>query len=147
MISDRVEYLTEQLINSLKKSTELESKLIANVTALFFMQLSESNDELFLQFRDVLLPTIRDESKTSSTRKYYTQTLGLLGFIACEEIATTLELMKTFEILFSSSYLSSDGITPILAHDLQELHTAALSSWTLLASTLPNNVAHEILRM
>lgn len=146
-ISNRIEYLTEQLLNSLKKTTEIESKLITNVTALFFIQLGEPNDELFLQFRDVLLPTVRDESKPSSIRKYFIRTLGLLCFISCEEISTTVELMKTFEQIFSSSYLSSDGTTPILPHDLQELHTASLTSWTLLASTLPNNIAHEILRI
>jgi len=54
--------------------------------------------------------------------------------------------MKNLEIIFSRSYLSYDGTSPILNHDLQELNAAALSSWCLLASTVPNNLAHELIR-
>ncbi len=54
--------------------------------------------------------------------------------------------MKIFEIIFSRSYLSDDGISPILNHEIQELSTAALASWSLLASTLSNNRAHELIR-
>lgn len=55
--------------------------------------------------------------------------------------------MKTFDTLFSQAYLSSDGTSPILPHEIQELNTAALASWTLLASTLPNNLTHDLIRM
>lgn len=55
--------------------------------------------------------------------------------------------MQILEKIFSQSYLSEDGSSPILPHDIQELSTAALASWTLLASTLPTNLAHELIRM
>lgn len=58
----------------------------------------------------------------------------------------TVELMKTLETIFSRSYLLQDGSSPIINHDLQELHAAALSSWCLLISTMPNNIAHELIR-
>ncbi len=54
--------------------------------------------------------------------------------------------MKNFEIIFSRSYLSDDGTSPILNHEIQELSTAALTSWCLLASTLPNNLTHDLIR-
>jgi hypothetical protein len=54
--------------------------------------------------------------------------------------------MKILEIIFSRSYLSYDGTSPILNHDLQELNAAALSSWCLLATTMPNNFTHELIR-
>jgi hypothetical protein len=55
--------------------------------------------------------------------------------------------MKSLEMIFSASYLLGDGTVPIVARDLQELHTAALSSWCLLMSTMPNNHAHDLIRM
>lgn len=55
--------------------------------------------------------------------------------------------MKSLETIFSSSYLSDDQTSPILNHDIQELSTAALSSWTLLISTMPTNITHELIRM
>jgi hypothetical protein len=54
--------------------------------------------------------------------------------------------MKSLEIIFSRSYLLDDGTSPIINHDLQELHTAALASWCLLISTMPNNITHDLIR-
>ncbi|CAF3484153.1 unnamed protein product [Rotaria sp. Silwood1] len=146
LVSSRSENLIEQLINCLRKSNEIEGQLSAIVTSLFIIQLGESNDELFIKFRDVIMPILRDESKSSLLRKNYAKAIGIICFVACEDISATLELMKALEIIFSRSYLHGDGTIPILNHDLQELHTAALSSWCLLTSTMPNNITHELIR-
>lgn len=145
-VSNRIESLTEQLITSLRKGNESEGKLAAIVTSLFFIQLGQPDDDLFIKFRDAILPTLRDETKPLSIRKNYAQTIGIICFIASEDLSTTDELMKIFEIIFSRSYLSDDGISPILNHEIQELSTAALASWCLLASTLSNTRAHELIR-
>lgn len=55
--------------------------------------------------------------------------------------------MKTLENIFSKSYILGDGSVPIVARNLQELHTAALASWCLLLSTMPNNQAHDLIRL
>jgi hypothetical protein len=55
--------------------------------------------------------------------------------------------MKALETIFSKSCLLKDGTVPIVTRDLQELHTAALSSWCFLLSTLPNNYAHDMIRL
>lgn len=59
----------------------------------------------------------------------------------------TVELMKTLETIFSESYLNDDQTSPILNHELQDLHAAALFSWCLLFTTMPTNLAHELIRM
>lgn len=64
----RLEGLTEVLISSLRKGAETEGKLAAMVTSLFFVQLGEPNDELYQQYRDVILPVVRDETKPASMR-------------------------------------------------------------------------------
>ena len=61
----RSESLTDQLITCLRKGNESEAKLAAIVTSLFLIQLGESNDELFIKFRDVMMPILRDETKIS----------------------------------------------------------------------------------
>lgn len=55
--------------------------------------------------------------------------------------------MKLLETIFSASYVSNDNTTPNVTRELQELHTAALSSWCLLLSTMPNNHAHDLIRL
>jgi hypothetical protein len=65
----RIESLTEQLIASLRKGNESESKLAATVTSLFFIQLGQPDDDLFIKFRDAFVPTLRDETKPLSIRK------------------------------------------------------------------------------
>lgn len=147
LVDSRREILTETLLNSLKKSSGLEGKLASIVTSLFFVQLGESNDEFYQRFRDVLLPTLRDSTKSSSIRANFAQTIGLICFISSEDINATFELMKIFESIFSKSYLSDDGTSPILVRSEQELHAAALASWCLLFSTMPNNLAHELIRL
>ncbi len=69
LVSNRYINLTEQLITSLRKGNESEGKLAAIVTSLFLIQLGESDDELFIKFRDAILPTLRDETKSPSIRK------------------------------------------------------------------------------
>lgn len=54
--------------------------------------------------------------------------------------------MKSLEAIFAKSYLLQDGTSPIVTRDLQELHTAALSSWCLLFSTMPSGHAHDLIR-
>ncbi|UJR08802.1 hypothetical protein I4U23_013057 [Adineta vaga] len=147
LVSNRIENLIDQLITCLRKGNESEGKLAAIVTSLVFIQLGEADDEFFQKFRDALMPTLRDETKCLSVRKSYTQTIGIICFISCEDISSTFELMKILETIFSHSYLSEDRTSPIINHDLQELHTAALSSWCLLASSLPNNLAHDLIRI
>ncbi len=68
-ISNRVESLTEQLITSLRRGSESEGKLAAIVTSLVFVQLGQPDDDLFIKFRDAILPTLRDETKPLSIRK------------------------------------------------------------------------------
>jgi len=68
-INYRTENLTEQLITSLRKGNESEGKLTAIVASLFLIQLGEPDDELFIKFRDAILPILRDETKSSSIRK------------------------------------------------------------------------------
>ena len=55
--------------------------------------------------------------------------------------------MKALESVFAQSYPSTDGATTAVTHEQQELHTAALFSWTLLFSTMPNNYAHDLIRL
>jgi hypothetical protein len=64
----RSENLIEQLITCLKKGYESEGKLAAIVTSLVCIQLGEPNDELYIKFRDAIMPILRDETKSSSLR-------------------------------------------------------------------------------
>lgn len=147
LVGSRLEGLTEVLISSLRKGAETEGKLAAMVTSLLFVQLGEPNDELYQQYRDVILPVVRDETKPASMRASYAQAIGLICFISSEDINTTVELMKTLENIYSNSYLLSDGTSPIVNRPLQELHTAALASWCLLLSTMPDGYAHDFIRL
>jgi hypothetical protein len=87
----RSESLIEQLIPSLKKGNESEGKLAAIVTSLVCIQLGEPNDELFLKFRDALMPILRDETASASLRTSYAQAMGFVCFIASEEISVRIE--------------------------------------------------------
>lgn len=66
----RSDDLTEQLVACLKRSNESEGKLAAIATSLFMIQIGETSDELYLKFRDTIVPILRDESKAPAIRKH-----------------------------------------------------------------------------
>lgn len=66
--SSRSNSFIEQLIGCLRKGNESEGKLAALVTSLLIIQLGESDDDLFVKLRDVMLPILRDDSKPSGLR-------------------------------------------------------------------------------
>lgn len=146
-VANRTESLIELLIGCVKKGNESEGKLATIVAVQFCIQIGEPNDELYGKFRDAFLPIIRDDSQPSTLRTSCAQALGFICFITGEEISATVDLMKAFESIFAQSYPSTDGNLTTVTHEQQELHTAALFSWTLLFSTMPNNYAHDLIRI
>ena len=93
--SFRSESLVEQLIGCLRKGNESEGKLAALVTSLLIIQLGESDDELYIQLRDVMLPVLRDEAKPAALRAKVTHLLCL-----------SLSVSLTFLVLVRSSHWS-----------------------------------------
>ncbi|CAF2889655.1 unnamed protein product [Rotaria sp. Silwood2] len=146
-VTARSENIIEQLIPCVKKGNESEGKLAAIVASLFCIQLGEPNDDLYVKFREAIMPILRDETQSSSLRTSYAQAIGIICFIASEDISSSVDLMKSLETIFAKSYINNDGTVPLVTRDLQELHTAALSSWCFLLSTMPNNHAHDLIRM
>lgn len=47
-----------------------------------------------------------------------------------------INLMHQFEVIFSGSYLKGDDSIPNVTSEIGSLHSAALSSWTLLFTLL-----------
>lgn len=146
-VANRSESLTELLIGCVKKGNESEGKLATIVAVLFLTQIGEPDDEVYGKFRDAFLPIVRDDSQPAVLRTSCAQALGFICFVAGEEISATVDLMKALESVFAQSYPSTDGNTTAVTHEQQELHTAALFSWTLLFSTMPNNYAHDLIRL
>jgi hypothetical protein len=78
IFSFRIDNLSEQLIACLRKGNESEGKLAATLSSLLFVQMGESNDELYQRFRDALLPILRDATKSTSLRTHVSQYLFII---------------------------------------------------------------------
>jgi len=65
------------------------------------------------------------------------QALGLLAFVAVDEMDEIYSCMSTFESIFRLSYLKGDKTPPSVSPAHSELHLSALSSWSLLLSITP----------
>ncbi|CAF1474144.1 unnamed protein product, partial [Didymodactylos carnosus] len=146
MILSRKENIIEQLLACLKKGGEVEGRLAPHVISLFMIQLGIQDEDLYQRFHDILLTIVRDNTKPSSIRSSCAHAIGITNYIAGDDILNTYELTKSLENIFSKSYLTEDGTVAPVSNELQQLHTACLSSWGLLLTAMPDGQADDLLK-
>lgn len=122
---------------SLKKGKSGEQAAAANLATSLCIQLRGEADDMYRDIKPILITIMTDKSSSASARISVANTLGNLCFLAAPAIVEVEAVMETFERIFSTHY---SGGTDLLA-----LCTAAVSSWTLLATVLPLSRAHELL--
>jgi hypothetical protein len=109
---------------------------------LLFLQLGASpeTEEALKGVRGLLQTLMLDSSVSSKARAACANAYGLCTFIGGGEIEDQREAMKSFERVFSGSYLKGDGTPPATSPDLAAMHGAALNSWGLLLTVSSSSV-------
>lgn len=137
-IEDRKVTVMDAIEKSIRRGKGAEQVWGAKLAPLIVLQLGgeESVSKGLNQF---LLTTIQDKSVTYDARAKCCAALGLLNFLAGDDIGDLLTLMQLLENIFSGSYLRGDDKTPISVNaDAGALHAEALTAWGLLLTLIPS---------
>jgi len=122
---------------ALKRGKSNEQAAAANLATALCIQLRGEADDMYRDIKPILVTIMTDKSASSLARISVANALGHLCFLAAPAIAEVVSVMESFEQIFAT--LHSGG------PDLLALCTAALSSWTLLATVLPLSRVHDLL--
>ncbi|XP_050060715.1 interferon-related developmental regulator 2 isoform X2 [Aphis gossypii] len=123
--------ITDSIERALKKGGDNEKAAAANLASLLCIQLGamEMAENSCQELLPVLMFVANDESVPLLAREKCCLAIALLTFISCnEEIDAAMQLMRNLW----SRLLHSTTISPSIA----ALYSAALSSWSLLLSTV-----------
>ena len=125
---------------SLKKGKGTEQAAAANLATSLCIQLRGEADDMYREIKPILITIMTDRTSSPLARISVANTLGNLCFLAAPAITEVEAVMETFERIFAIHH--SGGIDCSIDWTLC---TAALSSWTLLATVLPLSRAHDLL--
>nr|XP_002122638.1 interferon-related developmental regulator 2 [Ciona intestinalis] len=133
------ETLSDALERCLRKGKGEEQALAAEVVALLCVQYGAQGDgeDVFTHFKQILTTIILDKSASLAARSKCCLVLGILAFLASDDMGQVLLCMETFDAVFRGSFLKGDKTVPTLTPAQSDLHVNALSSWALLLSITP----------
>ncbi|XP_058832588.1 interferon-related developmental regulator 2 isoform X2 [Topomyia yanbarensis] len=139
-IDDRKMTLMDAIEKSIKKGKGSEQAWAARIIPLLVIQLDGADDinELIKVLKPVLLATAQDTATSYDARAKCCMALGLLNFLASDDPGDLLPMMKSFESIFSGSYLKGDSTPSTAGVDAAALHSSALSAWALLLTQIPS---------
>lgn len=138
-IDDRKMTLMDVIEKSIKKGKGAEQAAAARIIPLLVIQLegSEEINGMINVLKPVLLATAQDGAASFDARAKCCMALGLLNFLGTDDIGDLLPLMKSFEGIFSGSYLKGDNSPSSANAEAAAMHSAALSAWALLLTLIP----------
>jgi len=128
---------------SLKKGKGGEVTSAAKLAVLLCLQLDDA-EQVFKDLKSLMVHMAQDASVAPTSRAAVVRSLAGLCFLGGGEMAEVVKMMNILEGIFSASFLRGDGSVPVHSVDMLSLHTAALSSWALLATLLSNGDAYRM---
>lgn len=135
-IEERKLTILDIVEKSIRRGKGPEQALAARIAALLLMQLGGGFD-FIKPLGQYLLTAALDKSVPCDARAKCCTALGLLNFLGSDDIGDLIQLMGTFETIFSGSYMKGDQSPTSASGDASALHSAALSAWGLLLTLIP----------
>ncbi|OQS06176.1 hypothetical protein THRCLA_01763 [Thraustotheca clavata] len=121
---DNYDTLQSNALHLLRRPSSNEGVLGVHVLALIALMLGENEDSFYKQIKGPLQLLVKNEGQPEEVRAKALEVLGTTCFVCSGDQDNTLEILQFCEALFGDA---SNAVT-----------TAALDTWGLLASTLPN---------
>nr|CAG4641088.1 EOG090X0ARF [Eulimnadia texana] len=131
----------------LKKGRGAEQESSAKLGFLLCLQLGPTNDSeaIFREQKPVITTIMEDPTASPSVRAQCCTTLGLCSFLLGHDLVEVQQTMTAFENIFSASYPRGPEATlPSHSPEVLRLHSAALSSWSLLMTLLSARQIHAM---
>lgn len=136
-LEDRKVTIVDCIEKCIRRGKGAEQIYGSKLAPLLVLQLG-GDDTISKTLNHFLLITALDKATSFDVRASCCICLGLLNFLGGEDIGQLVNLMQTFESIFSDSYPKGDDKTPIsITVDAAALHADALSAWGLLLTLIP----------
>jgi len=135
--------LCDVVQRAVKKGRGGEVTAGARLAVLLALQLPDC-EEVYKELKPLLVQLTTDKTAAAATRAAAATSLAGLCFLGGGEMAEVVSTMQVLESVFSASYSKKDGTIPAPSADLQALHCAALSSWSLLLTLLTSGDVFRI---
>jgi len=135
--------LCDVIQRAVKKGRGGEVTAGARLAVLLALQLPDC-EEVYKELKPLLVQLTTDKTAAAATRAAAATSLAGLCFLGGGEMAEVVSTMQVLESVFSASYSKKDGTIPAPSADLQALHCAALSSWSLLLTLLTSGDVFRI---
>lgn len=136
-VEDRKITIMDIVEKSVRRGKGLEQEWAARLAPLLIIQLG-GDQQIATPLAQLLLTTLQNRAMSQVVRAWSCTALGLLTFLNCDDIGEIIATMQQCEQIFAGSYLKGDKTPPAINDDLAQLHVAALSSWSLLATLIPS---------
>lgn len=130
--------ICDSVQRAVKKGKGGEVVAGARLAVLLALQLPDC-EEVYTELKPLLVQITNDKTAAPASRAAVATALAGLCFLGGGEMTEVVTTMETLEAVFAASYVKKDGTVPSPGHELQALHTAALSSWSLLLTLLSNS--------
>lgn len=132
--------LTESLLKSLKRGKTNEQLLACDMIMLTFIQLGILNTETVAFLGDAkqaFEENISDEKLDADVRAACAKAYALAVFVTNEASYDIAGILDKLEAIFAASYAKGDGSLRNFTPKVYDLHSTALSSWSLLLCIMP----------
>ncbi len=140
MLDNKRFTLTDALLKSLKRGKTSEQVLACDVMSLTYLQigiLPQEVNQFVSESRQLLIELLDDAECDPEVRAACAKTYSLAVFVANDPAYDNASVLNKLEAIFSHSYAKGDGSLRTFLPKVYDLHSAALSSWSLLLSIMP----------
>nr|CAG4638639.1 EOG090X0ARF [Cyclestheria hislopi] len=138
--------LMDCIERGLKKGRGAEQEAAAKLAVLLCLQLGSVSESemIYKEYKSTLLTVTSDHSMPLSVRAECATTVGLCSFLAGNDLLEVNEIMLAMEAIFSSAGFRSSEGGGVMSSEMAHLHSAALSSWTLLLTLLSPRQIYDL---
>uniref|UniRef100_A0ABD2XM75 Interferon-related developmental regulator N-terminal domain-containing protein n=1 Tax=Trichogramma kaykai TaxID=54128 RepID=A0ABD2XM75_9HYME len=138
--------LTEAIERSLKKGKGEERSTAAKLSTLMCAQLGDCAEDVYKDLKATMIKIANDNAASIDGRTECCWSLGMNQFLSGNDLSEFLELSQLLSNVFAGSYPKGNGAVAKVTHELAALHAAAISSWTLLLTTMNSGDVNNLLK-
>ncbi|XP_050676054.1 interferon-related developmental regulator 2 [Leptidea sinapis] len=141
--------LADHVTRALRRGKDGERRAAASLAPILALQIGEEGTEEFMSVvRPALLAAAMDKTASLESRTECCSALAILCYLLEEDLTEVIEVMKTFESIFSGSYLKGDGSVKVSGAAVEEgaFHAAAVDGWALLLAACTPERARQLLQ-
>ncbi|XP_014237348.1 interferon-related developmental regulator 1 [Trichogramma pretiosum] len=145
-IEDRKFTLTDAIERSLKKGKGEEQSTAAKLSTLMCAQLGDYAEDVYKDLKPTMTKIANDNAASIAGRSECCWSLSMNQFLSGKDLSEFLELSQLLSNVFAGSYLKGNGAMAKVTPELAVLHAAAISSWTLLLTTMNSGDINNLLK-